>query len=107
MPGLNIDSLDASNGKCEPLSPSVTFTETNFSPTLKVKDIKRPNTLLFDSKMKFENSQLSFDFHEKEINAQEGVSEQLLKPFVPGENEEQYADSGLPSTPVDLPKFHR
>ena len=90
------------------VSPSVIFTETNFSPTLQVTDIKRPSTLPVDRKIKFENSQLSFDIHEREIYAQEGVSEQLLlKPFVPGENEEQYADSGLPSSPTDLPKFYR
>ena len=86
-------------------SPSVIFKETNFSPTLKIKDVKRPNTLPMNLEMN--SSQLSFDIHEKEIMAQDVSSEQLLKPFIVGETDEQYTDSGLPSTPTYLPMFQR
>ena len=98
------DTVDA-NKVTECTSPSVIFKETNFSPTLKIKDVKRPNTLPMNLEMN--SSQLSFDIHEREIMAQNVSSEELLKPFIAGETDEQYTDSGLPSTPTYLPMFQR
>ena len=104
---LNMSPHDTVHGNkvAECTSPSVIFKETNFSPTLKIKDVKRPNTLPMN--LEINSSQLSFDIHEKEIMAQDVSSEQLLKPFIAGETDEQYIDSGLPSTPTYLPMFQR
>ena len=106
---LNLSPFGAhhSNGDTGITSPSFVFKETNFSPTLTVKDVKRPNTLPMSLDMNFGNSQLSFDIHEKEIMGDEGSSEQLLKPFAVGGTNEQYLNSELPSTPKDLPIFQR
>ncbi len=78
-------------------SPAFVFKEMNFSPTLKVTDVKQPSTTDVTSQPQFRDRQASFDFHEKELLAEEKSSHtQLFESSRP-----KVSNSSTFSTPVN------